>query len=86
MLTASELWLDRHIFNESELALFPECMLQCARKALDTAGIVREAILRQRHGEAPELQLLELRLAYPGRVHVHIAFLCEIALAGASLT
>jgi|GraSoiStandDraft_25_1057303.scaffolds.fasta_scaffold1187474_1 hypothetical protein len=40
MLTASELWLDRHIFNESELALFPECMLQCARKALDTAGIV----------------------------------------------
>jgi hypothetical protein len=39
--------LDRHFFNESEMALFSECMLQCARKVLDTADIVREAILRQ---------------------------------------
>ena len=29
------------------MALFYECMLQCARKVLDTADIVRDAILRQ---------------------------------------
>ena len=29
------------------MALFSECMLKCARKVLDTADIVREAILRQ---------------------------------------
>ena len=29
------------------MALFYECMLQCARKGLDTADIVREAILQQ---------------------------------------
>jgi uncharacterized metal-binding protein len=29
------------------MALFYECMLKCARKVLDTAGIVREAMLRQ---------------------------------------
>ena len=29
------------------MALFYECMLQCARKLLDTADIVREAMLRQ---------------------------------------
>ncbi len=34
-------------FNESEMALFYECMLKCARKLLDTADIVRDAILRQ---------------------------------------
>jgi hypothetical protein len=34
-------------FNESEMALFSERMLKCgARKLLDTADIVREAILR----------------------------------------
>jgi hypothetical protein len=33
---------------ESEMALFFECMLSCARKVLDTADIVRDAILRQR--------------------------------------
>jgi hypothetical protein len=33
-LIASEPWLDRHIFNESEMALFFECTLQCARKCL----------------------------------------------------
>jgi hypothetical protein len=32
-------------FNQSEMALFYDCMLQCARKLLDTADIVREAIL-----------------------------------------
>src|SRR5215469_12690570 len=29
------------------MALFSECMQQCAKKVLDTAGIVREAIFRQ---------------------------------------
>ena len=29
------------------MALFYECMLKCARKLLDTADIVREAMLRQ---------------------------------------
>jgi hypothetical protein len=32
------------------MALFFECMLQCARKLLDTADIVREAMLRQLTG------------------------------------
>jgi hypothetical protein len=32
---------------ESEMALFSECMPLCARKGLDTADIVRDAILRQ---------------------------------------
>ena len=31
------------IFIESEMALFSECMVECARKLLDTADIVREA-------------------------------------------
>ena len=30
------------------MALFYECMLKCARKLLDTADIVREAIFSQR--------------------------------------
>jgi hypothetical protein len=34
-------------FNESEMALFYECMLKCAPKLLDTADIVREAMFRQ---------------------------------------
>jgi hypothetical protein len=38
-------------FNESEMALFSECMLQCARKVLDTADIVREAWFRQLSGK-----------------------------------
>jgi len=29
------------------MALFYECMLKCARKLLDTADIVREAMLRR---------------------------------------
>ena len=29
------------------MALFSECSLRCARKVLDTADIVREAILRK---------------------------------------
>jgi hypothetical protein len=44
---ASEPWLDGHTFNESEMALFNECMLSCAQKVVDTADIVREAIYRQ---------------------------------------
>ena len=39
-------WKGNTIY-ESEMALFSECMLQCARKALDTADIVREAMFRQ---------------------------------------
>jgi len=39
--------LERQPFNESEMALFSECMLECARKVLDTADIVREAIFQQ---------------------------------------
>ena len=35
------------ILIESEMALFYECMLKCDRKLLDTADIVRDAILRQ---------------------------------------
>ena len=35
------------LFNESEMALSSECTDQCARKVLDTADIVREAIYRQ---------------------------------------
>ncbi len=35
------------ILIESEMALFHECMLKCDRKLLDTADIVRDAILRQ---------------------------------------
>ena len=34
-------------FNESEMALFFECVPQCAQKVLDTADIVREAMFRQ---------------------------------------
>ena len=34
-------------FNKSEMALFSECMDRYAQKLLDTAGIVREAMLRQ---------------------------------------
>ena len=36
-------WLERQLFNESEMALVSECMLQCARIVLDTADIVRDA-------------------------------------------
>jgi hypothetical protein len=39
--------LERQPFNESEMALFSEGMLECARKVLDTADIVREAISQQ---------------------------------------
>ena len=34
------------IFIESEMALFYECMLKCARKLLDTADIVRDAMFQ----------------------------------------
>jgi hypothetical protein len=37
----------RKFINESEMALFPECMESCAQKVVDTADIVRDAILRQ---------------------------------------
>jgi hypothetical protein len=39
--------LERHIFNESEMAHSSECRDYYARKVLDTADIVREAISQQ---------------------------------------
>src|SRR5580698_2849063 len=48
-------------FNESEIALFFECMQSCARRVLDTADIVREACSQHvsgsdilNHGDAHE--------------------------------
>jgi hypothetical protein len=46
-LIASEPWLDRHIFNESEMARSSECTDSYAQKVLDTADIVREAMFQQ---------------------------------------
>jgi hypothetical protein len=46
-LIASEPWLDRHIFNESEMARSLECTDRYAQKVLDTADIVRETMLRE---------------------------------------
>jgi hypothetical protein len=49
-LIASEPWVGRsksNSFNKSEMALFYECMPQCARRLLDTADIVRDAMLHQ---------------------------------------
>jgi hypothetical protein len=31
-------------FNESEMALFSECMQRCGKKGIDSAGVVREAM------------------------------------------
>jgi hypothetical protein len=36
--------LHTHFFHESEMTLFSECMLQCARRVLDTADIAGHAI------------------------------------------
>jgi hypothetical protein len=52
------------ILTESEMALFSECMQQYAQKLLDTADIVRDAILQQ----PSEFRLRnpqESRVAYP---------------------
>jgi hypothetical protein len=40
--------------HESEMALFSECMQWCARKVLDTADIVRDAMLRQQSRHSRE--------------------------------
>ena len=40
-------------FNQSEMALFSECTESYAQKLLDTADIVREAILRQATKNTP---------------------------------
>jgi len=42
-LRASLGWYGTY-FYESEMALFSECMQYCARKVLDTADIVRDAL------------------------------------------
>ena len=39
----ASLRLEKQPIYESEMALFSECMLQCAQKGLDTADIVKEA-------------------------------------------
>jgi TonB family protein len=47
-LRASLGWQSKsNSLNESEMALFYECMPKCARKLLDTADIVRDAIFQQ---------------------------------------
>jgi hypothetical protein len=48
-------------FNKSEMALFSECTERYAQNMLDTADIVREAMLRQQcnprlQGDAPCLK------------------------------
>jgi hypothetical protein len=50
--------------HESEMALFSECMPQCARKVLDTADIVREACLRVVRANLRVPRLTVLRLAW----------------------
>jgi hypothetical protein len=49
-LRASLGWKAQPI-NESEMALFSECMQGCARKVLDTADIVRDGDLTPTIGE-----------------------------------
>jgi hypothetical protein len=34
-------------FNESEMALFSECMQKCGKKGIDRAGVVRDEMFRQ---------------------------------------
>jgi hypothetical protein len=49
--------------NESEMALFSECSLKCARKVLDTADIVRDASRvenRRSNGSLP----VDIRLGF----------------------
>ena len=46
-MITSEPWLVWHLFHESEMAPFSECMPQSARKVLDSISIVREACFRQ---------------------------------------
>jgi len=41
------------LLRQSEMALYSECMSQCARKTLDTADIVRDACFRQLAVEVP---------------------------------
>ena len=45
---ASEPWLVRRFFHESEMALLFECTQECAPKELDTAGIIRDGDLSPR--------------------------------------
>jgi hypothetical protein len=50
--------LDAHIFNESEMARSSECKEQYAQKVLDTADIVRDAMLRQQQ-QRPRVPVAE---------------------------
>ena len=49
-------------FNKSEMALFSECTDRYAQKLLDTADIVREAILRQLRDGAPDFRAGDKRV------------------------
>ena len=51
------------MFHESEMALFSECTPECARIVLDTADIVREAMLRQLNHHAG-LETLNVRFNF----------------------
>jgi len=51
-LRASRGWYGTYS-HESEMALFSECMLECARKCLTGVGIVREAMLHQLRTATP---------------------------------
>ena len=42
------------------MALFPECMPECAQKVFDTADIVREAMLRQLYIQIGTLEVATL--------------------------
>jgi hypothetical protein len=44
--------LDGHIFNESEMALFFECMLQCAQKCLTPPTLLERRYFNNRESWA----------------------------------
>jgi len=54
-LIASEPWLveQKQQLHRGEMALFSECMRQCARKVLNTSDIVRDAMLQQLTSRPP---------------------------------
>ena len=51
MITRRAYGWQSKIIHESEMALFHECTCSCARKEVDTADIVREAMFRQLKGD-----------------------------------
>ena len=51
-----EPWLERHLFNETPMALLCGCTLKCVPNLLDTADIVRDACLQQLISGLPVLR------------------------------